>query len=212
LIGVNIAVFTYSLASAGSSLFGQNPRFVDGAVSAEAVANGEPWRLVTAGFVHLNLVHLLSNLVVLWLIGQWIEGVVSRVQFALIYIVSLLGGSLGALLLAPGHATAGASGAIFGLLAGGSVVLTTRAGAASAGLVEVTAALLLGNLLFTFTKPGVSVGGHLGGACVGFLAGVLLSEAGPASRLGYRASAAAVAVVGVLVVGCSLLVASSSAA
>ena len=55
----------------------------------------------------------------LWILGSMLEPAVGRLRFGLIYFVSLLCGSFGALLLSPDSLTVGASGAVFGLMGGG---------------------------------------------------------------------------------------------
>jgi membrane associated rhomboid family serine protease len=86
-------------------------------------------------------------------------------------MASLLGGSLGVILLDSGGITGGASGAIFGLLAGASVGLWRR------GVNPFTSAIgttLLLNLFITFAVPGISIGGHLGGAVAGALCAIVM--------------------------------------
>ena len=66
----------------------------DGALSGPAVADGEYWRLLTSGFLHAGLFHLMFNMLSLWVLGSLLEPAVGRARFALIYFVSLLCGSL----------------------------------------------------------------------------------------------------------------------
>src|SRR5207247_785952 len=82
----------------------------------------------------------------------------------LIYLVSLLAGSFGALLLEPSAPTVGASGAIFGLMGAAAVTLRRR----GISLMESGLGLWIGlNLLITFSVPNISIGGHLGGLAGG---------------------------------------------
>ncbi len=206
LIVTNIAVFGAQLMQAGVSIWEPNPYFVDGAVSVSTIA-AEPWRIGASAFVHLNFVHLLSNMLMLWYVGLAVEAVVPRVQYILVYGVALVGGSLGAILLQPDAATAGASGAIFGLTAAGAVVLRTRGGQVAQAYQGLLLGLLLVNLFYTFSKPDISVGGHLGGAAIGLLAGLIFSEAGPARRLSYIWSTLLVLGVGAAVLIVTIAVA-----
>src|SRR5215203_7299658 len=89
----------------------------DGGVSQATIADGDYWRLVTAGFLHAGPFHLLTNMLALWILGTMIEPALGKWRFALVYFVSLLCGSFGALLLSPDGLTVGASGAVFGLMA-----------------------------------------------------------------------------------------------
>ena len=62
----------------------------------------------------------------LYILGGLLEPAVGRLRFGLIYFVSLLAGSFGALVLTPTAPTVGASGAIFGLMAATAVLMRNR--------------------------------------------------------------------------------------
>jgi membrane associated rhomboid family serine protease len=132
------------------------------------VADGEWYRLLTAGFLHANLFHLAVNMYALYFLGRMLEPVLGHARFAALYFASLLAGSFGAVLLDPQSPVVGASTAIFGLFGAAIVVARNR------GVDLVASGLLpiLGiNLLITFF-PGfhISIGGHLGGLAGGALA------------------------------------------
>ena len=92
-------------------------------------------------------------------LGGMLEPVIGKLRFALIYFVSLLAGSFGALLLEPFGRTVGASGAIFGLMGAAIVVMRAR----GISPMESGLGLWIGlNLLITFTVPNISIGGHVG--------------------------------------------------
>ena len=133
------------------------------------------YRLVTSGFIHFGILHIAFNMYFLYVLGPMLEPAIGRMRFLLLYMASLLGGSLGVILFDSGGITGGASGAIFGLLAGASVGLWRR------GVNPFTSAIgttLLLNLFITFAIPGISIGGHLGGAVAGSLcAFVMLAPA-----------------------------------
>ena len=129
------------------------------------------YRLVTSGFIHFGILHIAFNMYFLFVLGPMIEPVIGRTRFLLLYMASLLGGSLGVILFDSGGVTGGASGAIFGLLAGASVALWRR------GVNPFTSGIgttLLLNLFITFAIPGISIGGHLGGAVAGALCAVVM--------------------------------------
>ena len=115
------------------------------------------------------------NMLMLWWIGSPMEQALGRARFLLIYLVSGLAGSAGALLLsAPNAFTVGASGAIFGLLGAALVFERQRTyvlGGAALPIIVV-------NLVITFAIPGISIGGHLGGLVGGALCGLALSRFG----------------------------------
>jgi membrane associated rhomboid family serine protease len=206
LIGINVAVALGSMLSGGSNASGLGTDVIhrDGALSRGTVADGDVWRLVTSGFIHAGLGHLLFNMLSLWVLGTLLEPVVGRVRFVLIYFVSLLAGSFGALVAQPVGYTVGASGAIFGLLGAAIVVLRAR----GVNPMESGLVFWLGfNLLFTFTISGISIGGHIGGLVGGTLAAILLYELAPRLRLPFGAAAALIAAIGVASVAGSIAVA-----
>ena len=179
LMGICVALQLGQMASGGGATgtgIGGGSVITNFALFGPAVANGEVYRLVTAGFLHAGLFHLLVNMYSLWILGTIVEPAVGRVRYLLIYFVSLLAGSFGALLLTPNTFTVGASGAIFGLMGAGVVVLRNR------GISPMQSGLPLWigiNLIFSVAVPGISIGGHIGGLAGGYLCGVVLYEIGP---------------------------------
>jgi membrane associated rhomboid family serine protease len=122
------------------------------------------------------------------------------VRFGLLYLASLLGGSVGALLLSPNALTAGASGAVFGCMAAVVVALRRR----GVGILQSNiGGLLVINLVLTFLVPGISVGGHLGGLAAGALGGLILDHTRESPPLG----AVAVAVLALALFGAGIAVA-----
>src|SRR3954454_22812433 len=109
----------------------------------------------------------------LYILGQLLEPAIGRARFALIYFVSLLSGSVGALILSPNAHTAGASGAVFGLMGAAILVMRRR------GINPLESGLgvwLFLNLAITFTVSNISVGGHIGGLIGGVVAAWVLVE------------------------------------
>lgn len=130
------------------------------------VAEGEWARLLTGGFLHAGLLHLLVNMFLLWMLGRQMEEAVGPVRYAGLYMASLLAGSFGVMMHDPQALTVGASGAVFGLMAA-AVVHQVRRGISPWG--TGLGGLLLVNVIFTFGRPGISIGGHLGGLAGGAL-------------------------------------------
>ncbi len=136
----------------------------------QGVAHGQWWRIVTGGFLHENLLHIGFNMYVLYILGRMIEPVLGRARFAMIYGVSLLTGSLGALLVSPHVLTVGASGAVFGIMGAAAVEMRAR----QIPLMQSgVGTLILLNLVISFTLPGISWGGHVGGLIGGAIAAVV---------------------------------------
>jgi membrane associated rhomboid family serine protease len=176
IIGICVALQLGEMASGASATggsFGGSSVTTNFGLFGPAVAQGEVYRLFTSGFLHAGLFHLLLNMYVLWILGTLLEPGVGRVRFTLIYVVSLLAGSFGALIVTPHALTVGASGAIFGLMGAAVVVLRHR------GIDPMQSGLPLWigiNLVFSFAVPGISIGGHIGGLIGGALAAIVLFE------------------------------------
>jgi membrane associated rhomboid family serine protease len=208
LIAINVLVALGVSFGGGSTLGGGvlgSEIGRQGALYGPAVAAGDYWRLVTSGFLHAGLIHLLFNMYALYILGSLLEPAVGRVRFLLIYFVSLLAGSFGALLLTPNSPTVGASGAVFGLMSAAILVMRHRGIDPMASGLPIWLGL---NLLLTFTIGGLSVGGHIGGIVGGALAAIVLFELPKrvrlprigaeviAGALGAAAIAGSIAVVG----------------
>jgi membrane associated rhomboid family serine protease len=134
------------------------------------VAHGQWWRIITGGFLHENLIHIGFNMYVLYVLGVMMEPALGRLRFGLIYAVSLLTGSLGALLVSPHVPTVGASGAVFGVMGAAAVEMRAR----QIPLMQSgVGGLILINLVISFTLPGISWGGHVGGLIGGTVAAVI---------------------------------------
>jgi membrane associated rhomboid family serine protease len=165
LIAVNVLIYLITavqgsgLNSPGGSLFAKMLLF------GPAVKNGDWWRLITAAFLHANLIHLGFNMFALWVIGAPVEHFLGRARFLGLYFAAGLAGSAGALLQAPYSPTVGASGAIFGIL-GALLILEYQATGRLAGQAMTLIAI---NLVFSFSFAGISWGGHVGGLIGGIL-------------------------------------------
>ena len=168
------------------------------------VAVAEPYRFLTSAFLHSTsfLLHIVFNLYALWLVGPYLEGLLGRAQYAALYLLSAVGGSVGFyLLVSPSDPQAwqtsavGASGAVFGLF-GALFVVNRRLGRDVGGIVVV----LLINAVLGFVASGIAWQAHLGGLITGTATAAVLAYL-PRGRPGARwAGIAAVAVVLVAVV------------
>ncbi|GAC1324770.1 MAG: hypothetical protein NVSMB25_22610 [Thermoleophilaceae bacterium] len=203
LIAVNVLVQLASSFGSGSGGSLQTHGWLD----APDVAAGEVWRLVTAGFLHAGFIHIAFNVYVLYVLGSMLEPAIGRLRFGLIYFVSLLAGSFGALLLSPNSPTVGASGAIFGL-AGAALVIMRNRGVRP---MDSGLPLFIGiNLLLTVTLSNVSIGGHIGGLIGGALAAVLMYELPGRLRLPSFAPALLAVALAAVAIAASIAVAGSA--
>jgi membrane associated rhomboid family serine protease len=176
LIAMNVAVYIAQLATGGGVNGTGSPIYEKGVLIAGraldsngnvvGVAEGDWWRLITATFLHYGPFHLLLNMLALYWFGSLLEQRIGSGRFLLLYLVSGLAGSAGALLLDPTVPTVGASGAIFGILGAGLVLEHQRDyvfGGSALGIIVI-------NLVLTFSISSISIGGHLGGLIGGALA------------------------------------------
>ena len=204
LIGICVALALGTLLSGGDTVGGDNGDVIrDFALSRATVGDGEVWRLVTAGFLHAGLLHLFFNMYSLYILGSMLEPAIGRVRFGLIYFVSLLTGSFGALLLQEHGFTVGASGAIFGLMGAAVVIMRNR----GINPMESGLGLWIGlNLLITFTIPGISIGGHIGGLLGGALVAGILYDGVERLRIPRGAATVISAAIGALAIAGALAV------
>src|SRR5438270_3087286 len=115
LIAINVAIYLIGAAQ-GAGLNAPGGRlYFKLLLYGPAVAHGDWWRLITAAFLHANLVHIGFNMLALWWFGAPVEQYLGRARFVGLYLVAGLAGSAGALMQTHG-VTVGASGAIFGIL------------------------------------------------------------------------------------------------
>lgn len=169
---INFALYCatalYSMKSGNNNaLMGIDGRtlFQFGASFPGVVQSGQWWRLVTAGFLHGGLFHILMNSWVLYDLGALVEEIFGTARFLLIYFAATVFGFY--VSSTWGHFSVGASAGIFGLL-GAMIALgvTERQGFAGAmrGMFVRWAiyGLLLGLL------PGIDNAAHMGGLAAGF--------------------------------------------
>ena len=221
LIGINVGVFVLQLLTGGPS--GTDGRlFADGALCANAVGDGgvcggggqiihsagsEWWRIISSGFMHGGLIHLALNMFVLFILGQVLEPAIGRARFVGLYIVALLAGAVGALIMSdPFTFTVGASGAIYGLFIATIVIARQRG---MHDVVQQLAFWLVINLVFTFAASNISVGGHIGGIVGGAIGALIVvgAERQISRRETLPAELATMAAVGIVCFVAAIIVA-----
>lgn len=158
-----------------------------GAVSAPNLLAGEWWRLLTSGFVHVGLFHLLGNMVILSLLGSLAEAVWGRWRFLLIYLTAGLAAAVTAMAVSPMNGPneidvyGTASGCLWGVtaavLAWMARNLKDAPPVAAADCVRRVMIVGVMNLVVSFAQ-GVSVAGLVGGAVGGLVVAVCLARLG----------------------------------
>ncbi len=154
LIIINVLMFGITLIL---------PEFQDALIlSPRAVQAGEYWRLLTASFLHGDIIHLLVNMYSLNIIGTQVETFLGRTKYLIVYLGSALTASLLSSIITK-SLSLGASGAIFGLL--GCLVYFGYHYRLYLGKTLKTQLLpvIILNLSIGFLMPYIDNAGHIGG-------------------------------------------------
>lgn len=209
LIALNVAVFAITAAQAKSLVDNRTSAlFRDWVLFPPFVADGQWLRVIGAGFLHYGPIHLLLNMFALYVIGRDTELVLGRLRYLAVYLVSLLGGSAAVMVFSQNSATAGASGAVYGLFGAITVILIRLRQDPKQMLI-----LIAINVFISFSLPGISLWGHLGGLAAGtlatlgilFLPGWLHAKSQEVARLIGWVAVAVVGVSGVAVIGATAM-------
>jgi rhomboid protease GluP len=181
LLMVIFAIEKHSAFDIGKDGLGVRALIADGAVSYDLViGSGQWWRVALAPLLHASVSHLVGNCFALFFVGMRLEPMVGRGWFALIFMVSALGGVAGSLYGNPHDIpSVGASGAISGLIGALFVVsFHHHADPIEQRYMRRTAlrfgipALL--PLIFASSTGGVDYAAHAGGAIAGAAFGLVL--------------------------------------
>jgi membrane associated rhomboid family serine protease len=176
LVAINVAVYVAELVTGGGVNGTGSTIYLHGVLFGPLVEQGDWWRLVTAAFLHYGPVHLILNMVGLYWFGSLLEERIGSGRYLMLYLVSGLAGSAGALLWPNGFLTptVGASGAIFGILGAGLVLERQRDyvfGGSALGVILI-------NFVLTFSISSISKGGHIGGLVGGIVCALGLTRFG----------------------------------
>jgi len=152
--------------------------------SADTVGEGEWWRLVTALFLHANLLHLFMNGAGLWIFGSAVEKTMGRWRFLVVFLLAGVLGNLLSASMAHYDVAIGASGGIFGVIgAFGVAVWRLRSPmyhALRRRLLFVLTLMVATDFTIGGLEPHVDNLAHVGG----FFAGILIAMVlGPRRKL-----------------------------
>jgi rhomboid protease GluP len=158
------------------------------------------WRLITASFLHIGLLHIGMNMMVLLDIGPILEELYGSARYLFVYV--LTGATGFALSVSTHHNAAGASAALMGLIGAMIAVTTKRSGAAMQAMRSRLISWVVSIFAIGFLMGGlIDNWGHFGGLAGGFLLGKIMADRAPmnarerttAYALGWIAAAVAVA-------------------
>jgi rhomboid protease GluP len=181
---INIIVFLAEIPGGSTStknLYALGALLVGGGVSAWE----EPWRLVTASFLHYGPVHLAMNLIGLLVLGRQLERVAGHARLVAVYLTAGVGSSLAYALWAAQMALeptvlVGASGSVMGVVGAITAVVLRRywrdrTRVSKAQLLPLVMMLALQSV-FDIMTPRVAMPVHLAGAAIGFFVGLLMRD------------------------------------
>ena len=176
-----------------------------GAMQPFAIAAGQFWRLFTAMFLHIGILHLAFNAYALWVFGSMVERDFGRTQMLLIYVVSGFLASVTSYVWAdPRTLSVGASGAIFGIF-GAFFVYNYRRRHTALGSQNLRTALslLVLNAILAFSISGIDWRAHVGGFVAGVACGLVAEAWGPPAQ---RRIIRVVGYLGLIAIGTVLVV------
>lgn len=154
-----------------------------GAIVPWMMQEQEYWRLVTAMFIHIGILHLFLNVWALYQLGSVFEIMFGSGRFLLTYFVSGIVASLASALLPPAAVAAGASGAIFGIL--GALIFSIKRSPLwrhqpwTRGFTQQLLFWAGINVFIGFTFPGIDNAAHIGGFIAGLLLGLIPHKVPP---------------------------------
>ena len=170
LIAVNTALLAVSYAW-GAPAHDAVLRRMGANIGAD-VRSGEVYRLFASAFLHANVVHLGFNMLALWSLGPFLETLLGRRRYVVLYAASALGGALASTWFGGDRWSVGASGAIFGLMGAGIGLALRPRGLLPDVVVAAMKRRAIGplvvNLIYSLS-PGVDMLAHVGGGIVGAL-------------------------------------------
>ena len=178
-----------------------------GAAVPPLIADGQWWRLITAMFLHLGLLHLALNSYALWIFGQFVEVSFRRWGMLLLFFLTGFLGSVASYMFGVGGV--GASGAISGLF-GAFIVYNFRRRHTllAQGNLRLAVTLIILNALLAVGVSNIDWRAHVGGLVAGVLAGGFLEGFGPRA---WRPVVRVAGIVGLVALGIALTAARTAA-
>jgi len=168
LISINIIIFILFKFAIDPEYF-----LLLAQINNKIINHYELWRLITAMFLHSDILHIFSNMFGLLLFGAFLETYLTKISFLLLYFISGLTGNIFSLILLPlDTISLGASGCIFGLIGAAIIIIAMH---------KDKSILILGMMyVFLFIissfSPGINYFAHIFGLLGGVLFGYLLRK------------------------------------
>jgi rhomboid protease GluP len=174
--GLYVVTAVYSMkASGGEGALDIDPRtlYIFGAKFQPNILAGQWWRLITAGFLHGGILHILMNSWVIFDLGATVEEFFGTARYLVIYFCATVLGFLASTLWSP-SLSVGASAGLFGLI-GAMIALGVRSNTTmgSALRAHYTQWAIWGVVMGLLPGFRVDNAAHLGGLAAGFLMGYI---------------------------------------
>lgn len=170
LIAANIVVYFLCL-STGNILYSL------GETGLTLVGGGQWYRLLTAMFLHADLDHIFSNMLLLYFLGAMLEPKLHRFRFATVYLLSGILGNVISLcyeeISGIPYASFGASGAVYGLI-GATLLLVVKYNQVLKISLSQMILLVIYCVYSSFTGQNINAAAHIGGLAAGFLLTLIL--------------------------------------
>ena len=186
LVAIAIPFVIEVILGGPQALFNPTPEilFDMGAMQPIAVADGQFWRLFTAMFLHVGLLHIALNAYFFWLFGRMVEASFGKTWMVLIYVVAGFLASVASYAFGPVTTLAvGASGAISGVF--GAFIAYNyrrRQHAMNAANLRMALTVIVLNAVIAIGYSSIDWRAHVGGLVAGFALGYLADSSGPARQ------------------------------
>lgn len=171
LVAVNVIVFLICTLT-GDLLYNK------GAFSVPLLWQNGGYRLITSMFLHWDVEHLFSNMIVLYYVGALVERELGHVPYTAVYLLSGFAGNIFSMgyemLIRSYGSSAGASGAVFGIEGALLFLVMAHRGKIASMTAGRVAFAIAFSLYCGFTSAGVNNAAHVGGVLMGFLAAAVI--------------------------------------
>jgi len=178
LIALNILVFLIEIARGDTIAVLHRLGALD---SNSVLFQHEYWRLVTSLFLHYGVVHLLFNLLALYVLGPDLERAIGTFRFSFCYLAAGLGSTAGVVALTYLRViqqgdVVGASGAVMGIVGAwaGFLLRHQHVPRAKQRLLNILVIIAI-QIAFDISTPQVSMPAHLCGLITGFIVGIVIA-------------------------------------
>lgn len=178
IINLNLLVFIAMIVGGfGFVSFKGDDLLRWGANFKPVTTDGQWWRLLTNTFMHGGLMHILANMYGLLFVGIFLEPLLGKTKYLLIYLTTGILASGASIWWYDATVSVGASGAIFGLYGFFLATLLLKVFPPDFGKAFLTSTLVFVgfNLLMGFTG-GIDNAAHIGGLVSGFVIGLIMSR------------------------------------